>query len=412
MVQHPRASTDPHGILNRLIEAFRSSPVQRIDAGLKKRDSHLYSLLLRIAVSCRSRSCNTFVLFDYLHYFIGFLVPLDSSSPTSSFRLVFSALARCDSPETPLVQVTTALLYADRFFGNELRRRTDSIVEATGLPELDLEPVKEEEEREDKEGDGGPATRTRQKLAAHTLAPLEKIQRFRLVYPDGTPAEFAPFVRFNFLGDAVSTVSLEATAEVVSMLEMDDYLGHGATSDVFRAYWPSSPFAAEPRMSFIVKLPRNASDPEKSADLLHEAKLLASPSLAEFDIVPRLYGAFKARLEGTEGKEMVALLEEDCGEPIDWWKDLTDEEIDQLLEDLTRLHVEHHIYHEDLTTEYSNPHNILVSPASPSSSSTARRVRVIDFAWAQDDHECEGEEECGELRMVRECSGWSRGGKA
>lgn len=82
------------------------------------------------------------------------------------------------------------------------------------------------------------------------------------------------------------------------------------------------------------------------------------------------------------------------------------------MEDLTRLHVEHHIYHEDLTTEYSNPHNILVSPASPSSSSNARRVRVIDFAWAQDDHECEGEEECGELRMVREYSGWSRGEKA
>lgn len=107
---------------------------------------------------------------------------------------------------------------------------------------------------------------------------------------------------------------------------MDDYLGHGATSDVFRAYWPSSP-SADPRMSFIVKLPRKPSDPEKSADLLHEAKLLASPSLAEFDFVPRLFGAFKARLEGTEGKEVVALLEEDCGEPIDWWKDLTDEEM-------------------------------------------------------------------------------------
>ncbi|GAA6057192.1 hypothetical protein NBRC10513_000767 [Rhodotorula toruloides] len=408
-----RGDLDRNGdVINLTPNRLSSSGATTCHAELKKRDSHLYSLLLRIVVSCRSRSCNTFVLFDYLHYLIGFLVPLDPSSPASKFRLVFSALARCDSRETPLVQVATALLYADRFFGDELRRRTDSIVNATGSPAPASERANEQEKRDGKAGDGGPATRTRQKLAAtRTLAPLEKIQRFRLAYPDGTPAEFTPFDRFNPLDDAVSPVASQAIDEAVTTLEMDDYLGHGATSDVFRAYLPSSSSSADPRISFIVKLPRNPSDAEKSAELLHEAKVLASPSMTEFEFVPKLHGAFKACLEGKEGKEVIALLEEDCGEPILRWADLTDEEIDQFTKDLATLHTDHHICHEDLTTEYSDPHNILVSPASPSSSSAARRVRVIDFAWAQDDHECEGEDECGELRMVRETVGWSRDGK-
>ncbi|BGP29145.1 hypothetical protein JCM10296v2_000883 [Rhodotorula toruloides] len=387
MVQHRRASSDPHGILNRLIEAFRSSQVQRVDAELKKRDSHRYSLLLRVVVSCRSRSCDTFVLFDYLHYLIGFLVPLDPSSPTS----VFSALARCDSRETPVVQVAAALLYADRFFGDELRRRADSIVEEAGLPEPPLERAKEKEKRNNKAGDGGPATRTRQKLAeARTPAPLEKIQRFRLIYPDGTPAEYTPFVRFDSLGNHVSTVASEATEDAVATLEMDDYLGHGATSNVFRAYWPSSPSAD-------LAYPSSSNSPGPL------------PTRKKCDFVPKLYGAFKARLAGTEDKEVVVLIQEDCGEPIERWSDLTDDEIDKLLKDLTRLHVEHHISHDDLTTEYSYPRNIVVSPASPGSGTTVRRIRVIDFCWAQEDHECEGEEKCGELRFVRKEIGVSKG---
>ncbi|BGP21946.1 hypothetical protein JCM10295v2_000823 [Rhodotorula toruloides] len=193
LVQHPRASSEPHGVLNRLIEAFRSSPVQRIDAELKKRDSHLYFLLLRIVVSCRSRSCNAFLLFDYLQYLVSFLVPFDPSFSDPGFQLVFSALSRSESRETPLAQLATALLHADKFFDEELRRRMDGI-----------------------------------------------IQRFRIVYPDGRPAEFTPCCRFHPLGASISYAASEAAEEAVTALEIDDYLGHGATSHVFRAYFPSS----------------------------------------------------------------------------------------------------------------------------------------------------------------------------
>ncbi|GEM12072.1 hypothetical protein Rt10032_c18g6089 [Rhodotorula toruloides] len=220
LVQHPRASSEPHGVLNRLIEAFRSSPVQRIDAELKKRDSHLYFLLLRIVVSCRSRSCNAFLLFDYLQYLVSFLVPFDPSFSDPGFQLVFSALSRSESRETPLAQLATALLHADKFFDEELRRRMDGIVQSRAR----LSPLWGGHRI-------GRSMRTRRKI---------RIQRFRIVYPDGRPAEFTPCCRFHPLGASISYAASEAAEEAVTALEIDDYLGHGATSHVFRAYFPSS----------------------------------------------------------------------------------------------------------------------------------------------------------------------------
>ncbi|BGO98244.1 Proteophosphoglycan ppg4 [Rhodotorula toruloides ATCC 204091] len=188
------------------------------------------------------------------------------------------------------------------------------------------------------------------------------------------------------------TISLASTEEKPLQLQLDEYVGEGATSAVYRGV------CAPGDTSFILKLPLHSNDDDENLRLLNEARLLSTPSLRNFQLTPRLYGTFKPSTSDAE--QPVVLLMEDGGDDLQRWTELSCEEKQKLYDNLLLLHREHNIIHGDLTTPGLRPRNIVVEkPASNAAHSHDRTIRLIDFGHASK-HACPGESKCWELLEV------------
>ncbi|KIO32349.1 hypothetical protein M407DRAFT_108337 [Tulasnella calospora MUT 4182] len=100
--------------------------------------------------------------------------------------------------------------------------------------------------------------------------------------------------------------------------------------------------------------------------------------------VPGLFGAYS--LEGQNGCEPTgALVQQYAGKTLSSFDTLDDQQRLELYRTVTRIH-EAHVEHGDLS-----PRNVALDNG---------RVMVLDFSHSSH-HECEGEANCAELRLLR-----------
>ncbi|GEM11991.1 hypothetical protein Rt10032_c18g6010 [Rhodotorula toruloides] len=406
--KNPTASLEGR-LFRRMLEMFGVQTVRQLNAASKTRDSHVYSLLVKIIASCTTRGCREFIFLDYKYYIVGFLVPSDppQAHPVDA---IFSDIINVAEPDAPFAQVSTAMLYADKFFESD-----DEPDEAADDDEEDGSGKAEMDER--RMGPRPSISISRSRLSrSYNIASigLREGNAFRLVWPDATLAPYPSFHRIDNVLTGPSPPSKSkrtapssppspsSSSACVSsptsppFLRVSELVGEGSSSVVYRGYFPTSSSTAQ--SSFIVKIPHNMASTVARQQVLQDAGWLTSLTLRGVDYIPTVYGVFRAGT-ASEIAPAIIMVIEDGGAALGKWSELSSSERDKLYRNVLALHTQYGTLHGDLTTENLNPRNILVESGKTASTGN-RRTRIIDFAQAEH-HDCPGEAVCGELRLLR-----------